>query len=70
MPPDIPGAKRAGLRVDFARLAAEGDSWLAPEDRYALKTYGVCAQEQDHVFMIRAGSCHCCPQCGTTSGCS
>jgi ribonucleotide reductase alpha subunit len=22
------------------------------------------------VVMIRAGSCHCCPQCGTTSGCS
>ncbi|MGH8899661.1 MAG: vitamin B12-dependent ribonucleotide reductase, partial [Egibacteraceae bacterium] len=22
------------------------------------------------VAMIRAGSCHCCPQCGTTSGCS
>ena len=53
MPPDIPGAKRAGLRADFARLAEEGDGWLSPEDRYALKTYGVCAQEQDHVFMIR-----------------
>jgi intein/homing endonuclease len=22
------------------------------------------------VAMIRAGSCHCCPQCGSTSGCS
>jgi ribonucleoside-diphosphate reductase alpha chain len=22
------------------------------------------------VSMVRAGSCHCCPQCGTTSGCS
>ena len=52
-PPDIPGAKRSGLSVDLERLAAEGDSWLTPEDRYALKTYGVCAQEQDHVFMIR-----------------
>ena len=39
--------------VDFERLAAEGDGWLTPEDRYALKTYGVCAQEQDHVFMVR-----------------
>ena len=53
MPPNIPAAKRAGLQVDLARLAAEGDSWLSPEDRYALKTYGVCAQEQDHVFMVR-----------------
>jgi sulfite reductase beta subunit-like hemoprotein len=51
--PDIPGAKRSGLRVDLDRLADEGDGWLAPEDRYALKTHGVCAQEQDHVFMVR-----------------
>ncbi len=53
MPPDIPAAKRAGLSVDLARLATEGDSWLSPEERYALKTYGVCTQEQDHVFMVR-----------------
>jgi sulfite reductase beta subunit-like hemoprotein/nitrite reductase/ring-hydroxylating ferredoxin subunit len=51
--PNIPAAKRAGLVVDMARLAAEGDGWLTPEERYALKTHGVCAQEQDHVFMIR-----------------
>src|SRR5205807_8583061 len=50
---NIPEAKRAGLPVDFERLGAEGDSWLRPEDRYALKTYGICAQEQDHVFMVR-----------------
>jgi sulfite reductase beta subunit-like hemoprotein len=53
MPPDIPGAKRAGLPVDLERLALEGDGWLTPEDRYALKTYGVCAQVQDDVFMVR-----------------
>ena len=51
--PDIPGVKRAGLPVDLDRLAAEGDGWLTPEDRYALKTYGVCAQDQEHVFMVR-----------------
>lgn len=51
--PDIAGIKRAGLPVDFDRLAAEGDGWLTAEDRYALKTYGVCAQEQIHVFMVR-----------------
>jgi sulfite reductase beta subunit-like hemoprotein len=50
---DIPKAKRAGLTVGLDRLAAEGDGWLTPEDRYALKTYGVCAQTQDHVFMVR-----------------
>ena len=51
--PDVPGAKRAGLAVDLDRLEAEGDGWLTPEDRYALKTYGVCAQLQDGVFMMR-----------------
>lgn len=51
--PDIPGAKRAGLPVDLDRLTAEGDDWLTPEERYALKTHGVCAQAQPHVFMIR-----------------
>src|SRR3954470_810507 len=51
---DIPAAKRAGLPVDLERLEREGDGWLTPEDRYALKTYGVCAQVQPGVFMIRS----------------
>jgi sulfite reductase beta subunit-like hemoprotein len=51
--PDIPAAKRAGLPVDIARLGTEGDGWLSPEERYALKTHGVCAQVQPEVFMIR-----------------
>jgi sulfite reductase beta subunit-like hemoprotein len=50
---DIPAAKRAGLPVDLARLARDGDGWLTPEDRYALKTHGVCTQAQPGVFMIR-----------------
>jgi sulfite reductase beta subunit-like hemoprotein len=51
--PDIPAAKTAGLPVDLHRLAAEGDGWLTPEDRYALKTHGVCTQAQPGVFMVR-----------------
>ncbi len=51
--PNIPAAKRAGLPVDIARLATDGDDWLSPEERYALKTWGICTQLQDHVFMIR-----------------
>jgi sulfite reductase beta subunit-like hemoprotein len=51
--PNIPAVKRAGLPVDFDRLARDGDTWLTPEDRYALKTWGACAQAQDGVFMIR-----------------
>lgn len=50
---DIPGIKRAGLPVDLDRLTTEGDEWLSAEERYALKTHGVCAQAQNHVFMIR-----------------
>src|SRR4051794_33371760 len=50
---DIPGAKRSGLNVDLDRLARDGDGWLTPEDRYALKTHGVCAQVQPGVFMVR-----------------
>lgn len=51
--PDIPAAKRAGLPVDLDRLTSEGDGWLTPEDRYALKTHGVCTQSQPGVFMVR-----------------
>jgi len=51
--PDLPAAKRAGLPVDVGRLAREGDAWLSPEERYALKTHGVCAQLQPGVFMVR-----------------
>ncbi|MEY2417810.1 MAG: ferredoxin-nitrite reductase [Actinomycetota bacterium] len=51
--PDVPAAKRAGLAVDIDRLAVDGDDWLTPAQRYALKTYGVCAQQQEHVFMVR-----------------
>ena len=53
MPPDIPAAKRAGLPVDVARLAVDGDGWVTPEERYALKMHGVCVQAQDGVSMIR-----------------
>lgn len=51
--PDIPAAKLAGLPVDLTRLTADGDDWLSPEERYALKTHGVCPQTQPHVFMVR-----------------
>jgi sulfite reductase beta subunit-like hemoprotein len=51
--PDIPSAKRAGLPVDLDRLTADGDGWLTPEDRYALKTHGICTQSQPGVFMVR-----------------
>jgi sulfite reductase beta subunit-like hemoprotein len=51
--PNIPAAKRAGLHVDLDRLVHEGDAWLTPEDRYALKTHGICPQRHDGRFMVR-----------------
>jgi len=51
--PNIPAAKRAGLPVDLDRLADEGDHWLIPDDRYSLKTWGICPEKQDHLFMVR-----------------
>lgn len=53
MAPDIPAAKRAGLPVDLDRLTVDGDEWLSAEERFALKTHGVCAQTQPGVFMLR-----------------
>ena len=51
--PNIPAAKRAGLPVDIERMATEGDGFLVIDDRYSLKTWGVCPQTQDHRFMVR-----------------
>jgi sulfite reductase beta subunit-like hemoprotein len=51
--PNIPAAKRAGLTIDLERLSREGDAWLSPDDRYTLKTYGVCPQIQPGQFMVR-----------------
>jgi sulfite reductase beta subunit-like hemoprotein len=51
--PNIAAAKRAGLPVDLDRLTVEGDGWLSPEERYALKTHGICAQLQPGFFMVR-----------------
>lgn len=43
-------AKLAGLAVDVDTI---GDRPLSPEERYALKTHGVCAQAHEGLFMIR-----------------
>lgn len=51
--PNIPRAKAEGLRLDLAAVCAAGPGALQPDDHYRLKTYGVCAQRQDGLFMIR-----------------
>lgn len=51
--PDIPRAKRAGLDVDLDAMCRQGVGALEPDDHYRLKTYGVCAQRHDDLFMVR-----------------
>lgn len=34
-------------------MADEGDGFLTADDRYSLKTWGVCPQQQEHRFMVR-----------------
>lgn len=51
--PDIPRAKADGLELDLEAVCAAGPTALEPDDHYRLKTYGVCAQRQDGLFMIR-----------------
>ena len=51
--PDIPRAKRDGLDLDLDAVCAAGAAALTPDDHYRLKTYGICSQRQDDLFMIR-----------------
>ncbi len=54
MPPfDFVKIKSEGLQVDFVKYTNEGYEAIKPDDRYRLKTYGVCAQKHEGYFMIR-----------------
>ena len=50
---DFPKIKSEGLQVDFVKYTKEGFEAIKPDDRYRLKTYGVCAQKHEGYFMIR-----------------
>ncbi len=49
----IEDVKTAGLAVDVDLLAQNGFESISEDDRYRLKTQGVCAQRQVGVFMLR-----------------
>jgi NAD(P)H-nitrite reductase large subunit len=49
----IEDIKSAGIAVDVDLLAKSGFEAISEEDRYRLKTQGVCAQRQVGVFMLR-----------------
>ncbi len=49
----IEDVKATGIAVDIDRLAHDGFASISEEDRYRLKTQGICAQRQVGVFMLR-----------------
>jgi nitrite reductase (NADH) large subunit len=49
----IEDVKAAGIAVDIDRLAASGFESISDDDKYRLKTQGVCSQRQVGVFMLR-----------------
>gem|GEM_PF-311049 len=49
----IEEVKAAGIAVDIDRLAASGFESISDDDKYRLKTQGVCSQRDVGVFMIR-----------------
>ena len=50
---NIEAVKAAGVAVDIDRLAATGFESISEDDRYRLKTQGVCAQRGVGAFMLR-----------------
>jgi ribonucleoside-diphosphate reductase alpha chain len=61
LPPDPPSIESASA------LAAQLESVPTP---ISVKAHDAPMCMQCGVQMMRAGSCHACPSCGTTSGCS
>ncbi len=53
MAANIEHVKLAGVAVDFDALAADGFAAISDDDRYRLKTQGVCAQRKTGAFMLR-----------------
>ncbi|MBD5632989.1 MAG: hypothetical protein IAI49_00810, partial [Candidatus Eremiobacteraeota bacterium] len=53
MAANIEQVKLAGVTVDIDVLAVDGFASISDDDRYRLKTQGVCAQRKTGVFMLR-----------------
>lgn len=50
---DLAMVKQNGLGIDFEKLKKYGARDMSLEDRYRLKTYGLCAQKHPGYFMLR-----------------
>jgi NAD(P)H-nitrite reductase large subunit len=53
MAANIETVKLAGVVVDIDALATDGFASISDDDRYRLKTQGVCAQRRTGAFMLR-----------------
>jgi nitrite reductase (NADH) large subunit len=53
MAANIEQVKLAGVTIDIDALAVDGFASISDDDRYRLKTQGVCAQRKTGVFMLR-----------------
>ena len=52
-PTDFERVKAEGLDIDLAAVAARGHEALTPDDKYRLKTWGVCGQVTPGLQMLR-----------------
>jgi len=50
---DLEKIKQEGLGIDFARIKKEGARAVSMEDKYRLKTYGICVQKHAGYSIVR-----------------
>lgn len=50
---DLEKIKQEGLGIDFARIEREGARAVSMDDRYRLKTYGICVQKHEGYSIVR-----------------
>jgi ribonucleoside-diphosphate reductase alpha chain len=67
-PPSIPSASELAAQMDQATPASQPASFIDEPANARPSDAPICMQ--CGVQMVRAGSCHACPSCGSTSGCS
>ena len=68
-PKSVPSAGELAEQMELGTVVADAGGQHAGRRR-ASATHDAPMCMQCGVTMIRAGSCHACPSCGSTSGCS
>ena len=67
--PTLPGVEEDAVETVTGQDLAPVAPAAAPPSRVAADSHAPLCM-QCGVQMVRSGSCHACPECGTTSGCS